>query len=110
MAFPRGSLEAGQRLIVFASGDDQAVDGNPLHTNFRLAENGEYLALSTIQNAVAETVFEYAPQYSGQLENISYGIGADVDPLALVGAPGDWQVSRSCWADFSRVNRIARTV
>jgi hypothetical protein len=45
-AFPAVTLNAGQFLVVFASGKDRAVVGQELHTNFSLEENGGYLALA----------------------------------------------------------------
>ncbi len=33
-------LEPGARLVIFASAKDRSVAGSPLHTNFRLSEEG----------------------------------------------------------------------
>ena len=44
-SFPEQSLAPGAFLIVFASGKDRAADQDALHTNFRLSNQGEYLAL-----------------------------------------------------------------
>jgi len=44
--FPEGVvLQGGGRLLVFASGKNRAIAGRPLHSNFNLNANGEYLAL-----------------------------------------------------------------
>src|SRR5262245_29425448 len=43
--FPAVSLPANRYLVVFASEKDRRTPGEPLHTNFRLSNNGEYLAL-----------------------------------------------------------------
>src|SRR5687767_3221188 len=43
--FPSTNLAANAYLIVFASNKDRARTGSPLHTNFRLSDTGEYLAL-----------------------------------------------------------------
>src|ERR1051325_158605 len=40
--FPATNLNAGAQLIVFASNKDRRTPGQPLHTNFRLEQNGEY--------------------------------------------------------------------
>jgi hypothetical protein len=44
--FPDISLGINQYLVIFASGKDR--DTFPLHTNFKLSKNGEYLALYNI--------------------------------------------------------------
>jgi len=57
-AFPATIIPAKGFLIVFASGKVRATNGTPLHANFSLDEDGEYLALvhgSTI-------VTEFAPK------------------------------------------------
>src|SRR5688572_6330435 len=43
--FPSHTLNAGQTVVVFASGKDRATAGSQLHTNFLLNDAGEYLAL-----------------------------------------------------------------
>ena len=60
-------------LLVFASGKDRKVAGSPLHTNFSLDANGEYLALVGPDGATVLSTF--APQFPEQYRNISYGVG-----------------------------------
>jgi hypothetical protein len=43
--FPAVTIPAGGYLVVFASGKDRRVPGQPLHTNFSLSADGEYLGL-----------------------------------------------------------------
>ena len=43
--FPAVTLQPGDFLMVWASGKDKRTPGLPLHTNFSLAKDGEYLAL-----------------------------------------------------------------
>src|SRR5438552_3733854 len=43
--FPSTDLGPGSFLIVFASGKDRTVAGSELHTNVKLDNDGEYLAL-----------------------------------------------------------------
>lgn len=69
-AFPSTSLGANQYRLVFASGKNRSQPGSPLHTNFRLRSEGEYLALV---NPRAEVVFEFAPQYPKQFPDVSFG-------------------------------------
>lgn len=75
-AFPAMVLAPDEYLVVFASGKDRAKAGAPLHVNFELGNNGEYLALV---GPGPLAVHAYAPAYPAQRENISYGILAD-DP------------------------------
>ena len=75
-AFPSGtSLEPGDFLVVFASGDDVTdpdLDENGyLHTNFKLQDDGEDLALTDADGVV---VFAY-DDYPVQSEDVSYGVG-----------------------------------
>src|SRR5438105_9818288 len=44
--FPAGTvMTGGSYMIVFASGDNEAVLGQPFHTNFQLSSCGRYLGL-----------------------------------------------------------------
>lgn len=69
--FPAVSIPAGDYLLVFASGKDRAVAGQPLHANFSLNRAGEYLALvdpaGTIQDVLAP--------FPEQLADVSFGLG-----------------------------------
>ena len=58
-------------LLVFASDKDRAVAGAELHTNFKLAQEGEYLGL--IDRDGEGVVDEIAPRYPPQIEDVSYG-------------------------------------
>lgn len=71
--FPDISLDAGQYLVVFASGKDRKpATANPtLHTNFRLSQTGEFLALyNVLEQQIADSV---AGQFPRQFKGISYG-------------------------------------
>ena len=69
-AFPAVSLAPGTYLVVFASEKNRAVAGQKLHTNFKLLENGEYLAL--VKPDGATIVQQFAPAYPDQSSDISY--------------------------------------
>jgi hypothetical protein len=71
--FPPTRLAADGYLVVYASGKDRAVAGSPLHTNFRLATEGEYLALITPDGTIAS---EYVREHLPQFADVSYGIDA----------------------------------
>ena len=85
--FPSIVLGADQYRIVFASGKNRSQPGAPLHTNFRLRSEGEYLALG---NPQAEIIFEFDPQYPRQFPDVSFGRGRPADSetvLLPIGAP-----------------------
>lgn len=69
--FPSVVIPANGYLVVFASGDDMTDPaGNP-HTNFRLANQGEYLAI--IMPDGTTVADEFSPTYPEQFSDISYG-------------------------------------
>lgn len=69
--FPARTLGAGQYLVVFASGKNRRPTSGTLHTNFKLNENGSYLALVGPEYpAVAVSVFN---EYPSQRYDYSYG-------------------------------------
>jgi hypothetical protein len=70
--FPDISIGAKSYLVVFASGKDRRNLGAPLHTNFRLASKGEFLALS---NPEGQSVSSFEPSFPNQIPDVSYGIG-----------------------------------
>ena len=43
--FPQTNIAPNAFMIVFASSKNRRTPGRPLHTNFKLERNGEYLAL-----------------------------------------------------------------
>ncbi|HEY4417431.1 MAG TPA: LamG-like jellyroll fold domain-containing protein, partial [Verrucomicrobiae bacterium] len=79
--FPATNMPPKSFLVVFADGKDRVTPGAPLHTNFKLSANGEYLALFDPENAVAS---ELAPQYPGQFPDVSYGIGMQLTTATLI--------------------------
>src|SRR5207253_1992097 len=78
--------------IVFASSKNRRIPGRPLHTNFQLARNGEYLALLYPDGVTVASA--YAPNYPIQAPDISYGVPAVQTPVTLVstGAPAKFVV------------------
>jgi len=79
--FPATNLFANGYLVVFASGKDRAIAGSPLHTSFSLSAAGEYLALVRPDGSVAS---EFAPQFPQQFQDISYGIGQEIQVTRLI--------------------------
>lgn len=70
-AFPSTNLAPGQFLVVFASSKNRRVVGRPLHTNFRLDADGEYLALVRPDGRTVAT--EFAPRFPSQFTDVSFG-------------------------------------
>lgn len=75
--FPSVSLQPGQHLIVWASQKDRRVSNAPLHTNFKLEKNGEYLALVLPDGVTVASSF--SPYFPVQFTDISYGCDP-IDP------------------------------
>jgi hypothetical protein len=69
--FPSRTLAAGARLVIFASGKDRKPGSGNLHTNFKLNENGGYLALVG-PNSPRAAVSSFNP-YPPQRTDYSYG-------------------------------------
>ncbi len=79
--FPDLTLGAGEYLVVFASGKDRASAqaGQPLHTNFKLSKDGEFLGLySVLEDRFIDIVGEPFPR---QFVDVSFG--RTVDDLTL---------------------------
>ena len=70
--FPEVSLAPAQRLIVFASGKNRRDPARPLHTNFKLNDRGEYLAL--VKPDGQTIAQEFLPKYPRQRGNVSFGL------------------------------------
>jgi hypothetical protein len=70
---PSTSLAGNGYLVVFASGKNRTVAGQPLHTNFSLDAAGEYLALVRPDQTIAS---EFSPTYPAQLADVSYGVAS----------------------------------
>ncbi|MFO1513071.1 MAG: DUF5011 domain-containing protein [Verrucomicrobiota bacterium] len=73
--FPATNIGPGQFLIVWASDQNLRTPGAPLHTNFKLADEGEYLALVQPDGVTIAT--QFYPTFPTQLPDISYGLPAD---------------------------------
>jgi len=72
--FPAVQIPANGYLVVFASGKDRRVPGANLHTNFRLSNDGEYLALVEPDGEVVAT--EVTPAFPPQQSDVSFGFDA----------------------------------
>ncbi|MBN2139043.1 MAG: lamin tail domain-containing protein [Sedimentisphaerales bacterium] len=89
--FPSGvEIDPGDFLIVFASNKDRRVAGSPLHTNFELDADREYLAL--VSRDGISVVHEYWPEYPVQLSDVSYGRSQNAIKLVAEGATVKYHV------------------
>lgn len=78
--FPAVTLAPGARMLVYASGENRRDAGAPLHTNFKLSGEGEYLGLTKPDGT---TAYAYAPKYPPQITDISYGLAQAIQTVPL---------------------------
>jgi hypothetical protein len=83
--FPALELRPGACCVVFASGKDRTRLGAPLHTNFRLNNAGEFLALI---GPSPGQLHAFAPAFPPQRPDIAYGLlGGDPGLVRYLGVP-----------------------
>mgnify|MGYP001019268294 CR=1 FL=1 len=80
--FPSTNVPPNGQLLVFASNKDRRKPGAPLHTNFRLSNTGEFLALVAADGKTIESSF--APAYPPQADDVSFGIDTGLRPVSLI--------------------------
>jgi hypothetical protein len=68
--FPAKTISPKSYLIVFASGKERYALNTPLHTNFKLNDDGGYLALARPNGVIVSEFAAYPPQRTGA----SYGV------------------------------------
>lgn len=69
--FPNTNLPPGTYLVIFASNRDRKTPGLPLHTNFKLSAEGDYLGLVRPDGTIST---EFSPVYPQQFADVSYGL------------------------------------
>jgi uncharacterized protein (TIGR03382 family) len=69
--FPEVVIAANGYLVVFASGADHRDPAAPLHTNFKLSRDGEFLGLTDPAGTLVQTLGAVFPP---QEDDISYGL------------------------------------
>ena len=82
-AFPEVTLDPGDRLLVFASAKDRQDPNGTLHTNFKLASEGEYLAIVRPDGLTVE--HHFSPSFPLQAQDISYGLQQVTSATTLIG-------------------------
>jgi hypothetical protein len=80
--FPATNILANRYMVIFASEKDRRRAGEPLHTNFKLDKEGEFLALVWTNGTTI--VSQYAPQFPQQVLDVSYGIAVQQTIIPLV--------------------------
>lgn len=103
--FPAVEIEAGGRLIVFASSKNRTALPGGMHTNFKLQSTaGGYLALVKPDGTTLASTYS---DYPAQLSDISYGSGfATLGTATLIadGASAKWHVPTAAVTDWNAVS------
>jgi hypothetical protein len=84
-SFGDASIEGQSFLLVFASSKDRSEAASPLHTNFSLDRDGEFLALVRPDGTIASS---FTPKFPQQKTNVSYGRQMEITVRALVTGDG----------------------
>lgn len=89
--FPATNIAPAQFIVVFASDKNRRTPGAPLHTNFKLSADGEYLALVQPDGTTIAT--QFSPSYPAQATDVSYGFpGLQTKTMLAQGAAVKWKV------------------
>jgi hypothetical protein len=91
--FPAVTLAPGDFLIVWASGKNRRVVGQPLHTNFSLSAGGEYLALVKADGLTIAQ--QFSPEYPPQDPNRAYGVSFNTTTAVPSGATARYLIPSS---------------
>ncbi|HWB04344.1 MAG TPA: lamin tail domain-containing protein [Verrucomicrobiales bacterium] len=84
-SFPAVSIPAGGYFLVFASGRDTTDPQGKVHTNFSLADTGEYLALVQSDGLTIDS--QFSPEFPRQFTDVSYGYHPSNGTLRFFGTP-----------------------
>ncbi len=88
--FPAVTVAADDYLVVFASGKDRTRAELPLHTNFQLDADGEYLAL--VQPDGRSVASQFAPRFPPQNPDDAYGLPQGAADQWLLGPSSEVRV------------------
>jgi hypothetical protein len=89
---PDATLAPHEYLVVFASGKDRRTSGAPLHTNFRLDAEGEFLGLVDPAGTLVQS---FGAAYPAQQDDVAYGLSIDQQRLVSGEGPGRWKVPQA---------------
>lgn len=73
--FPATNIAPGQYLVVWASDKNRRTPGAPLHANFKLSDEGEYLAL--VRPDGLTIAAHFSPLFPPQITDVAYGRSSD---------------------------------
>ncbi len=79
--FPNITLPPDRYVLLFASGKNRTLVGQPLHTSFKLNEAGEFLALIRPDGSTTSHSFDPFPP---QREDVSYGFSLNTTDAVLL--------------------------
>ena len=79
--FPVTNIGPGKFIVVWASEKNRKIAGAPLHTNFKLSDTGEFLALVRPDNSIAS---QFSPTFPVQAQNVSYGLSFASNSVAVL--------------------------
>lgn len=82
--FPAVTLQPGEFLVVWASSKNKRTPGAPLHTDFSLSKNGEYLAL--VQPNGTTIAQQFSPAFPAMQPNESHGSQFTMTTFVAAGA------------------------
>lgn len=80
--FPATVIPPGGFLVVFASNKNRQVIGQPLHTNFALSADGEFLGLVAPDGVTVVSAF--SPGFPAQATDVSYGVPSNLIESTLI--------------------------
>ena len=84
--FPNQSLNPGQFVLVFASGDGVPDAAGALHTNFKLSADGEYIALHDPNGTVLSEFGPDGSDFPEQNADVSFGVGFNTSSTEAINA------------------------
>jgi hypothetical protein len=73
--FPATNIAPGQYLVVWLSDKNRRIPGAPLHANFKLSDEGEYLGLVRPDGVTIAS--QFSPKFPPQQPDVSYGLPSD---------------------------------
>lgn len=94
--FPATNIPPGGYMLIFASDKNRRTPGEPLHLNFKLSAEGEYLALIKQDGHTFASEFD---RYPMQFPDISYGYGATTGIVGYFAVPTPGAPNGVCTPD-----------
>jgi hypothetical protein len=89
---PNRLLAAGERLIIFASGDNISAAEGEIHTNFKLSADGESLFLTSPAGTIVSQFIDYPALREDEAYGLGFPDGGIPVAYASTGADVKWLV------------------